>query len=78
MRHEDDTEGFLQSVAAGAASSVVASDSILAGATANQKSGDMGSAQRVIIDSDTATDDALAILLALNAPNLRSKRSPSR
>ncbi len=63
--------GFLQSVAAGAASSVVASDSILAAATADQKSGDTGTAQRVIIDSDTATDDALAILLALNAPNLK-------
>jgi purine nucleosidase len=61
----------MQSIAVGAASSIISSGSTLAASASDRESHAGQNRQRVIIDSDTATDDALAILLAMNAPNLK-------
>ncbi|HKB92429.1 MAG TPA: nucleoside hydrolase, partial [Opitutaceae bacterium] len=59
---------FVQSLAAGTAAALLPLSSVLAAVEAPSPA--LGR-KRVIIDSDTATDDALAILLAARAPNIK-------
>jgi purine nucleosidase len=58
---------FLQGIAAGAATSALPS---LAASPAPEGPLPTG-VDRIIIDTDTATDDAVAILLAMNAPHIK-------
>src|SRR5258708_8485057 len=59
---------FVQSLAAGTAAALLPLSSVLAAVEAPSPA--LGR-KRVIIDSDTAIDDALAILLAARAPNIK-------
>ncbi len=61
---------FLQVIAAGTASSAL-SPALSASSNVSYEAPLATGVERIILDTDTATDDAVAILLAMNAPNIK-------